>query len=129
MLFPFLVTALALLYYVVITVNVGRARRKYGIKAPAITGNEDFERVFRVQQNTVEQLVLFLPALWAHTFYVGPWIASSLGALWLVGRILYARGYYRAAQKRMVGFALSMGASVLLLLGAFVGIIYRFTLL
>ena len=126
MLLPFLITALALLYYLVVTINVGRARAKYKMEAPATTGNEDFERVFRVQQNTVEQLVLFIPALWLHTFFVGSWAATALGGIWLIGRVLYARGYYRNSNKRLPGFVLTLGSSTLLLLGAIGGIIYKF---
>ncbi len=81
----------------------GVARAKYKIEAPAVIGHPDFERVFRVQVNTLEQLVAFLPALWLFALYVSPAWASVLGAVWIVGRVLYAVGYVPAADKRGPG--------------------------
>jgi uncharacterized membrane protein YecN with MAPEG domain len=121
--YPALITALTLATYFVLTLNVGRARMKYGIKPPATTGNEDFERVLRVQQNTLEQLVFFLPALWLFSFYISPLWAAILGAVWLVGRIIFAWGYYQATEKRSPGFAISLLSSLVLLVGSLVGII------
>ena len=72
-----------------------------------MTGEPDFERVVRVQQNTLEQLVFFLPLLWLFSFYVSPLWAAGVGAIWLVGRIVYAWGYYQAAEKRTIGFGIS----------------------
>ncbi|HLO49865.1 MAG TPA: MAPEG family protein [Kamptonema sp.] len=120
---PSLVTASALLVYLVVTINVGRARAKYKVLPPQMTGNPDFERALRVQQNTVEQLVLFLPSLWLFSEFISPIWASGIGAFWLVGRILYAWGYYQAAEKRMLGFGITAFATSTLLAGAFVGII------
>lgn len=121
--YPALITALSLVLYFVLVINVGRARRKYGIKPPAITGDPDFERVVRVHYNTLEQLIFFLPSLWLFALYVDPLWAAGLGAIWLIGRILYAWGYYQAAEKRFPGFALSSFSGWVLLLGSFVGII------
>ena len=121
-LYPSLVTALTLIVYQVLTVNVGRARMKYKIMPPAMSGDENFERVVRVQQNTLEQLVFFLPALWLFSFYVSPLWGAVLGAVWLVGRILFAWGYYQAAEKRVAGFAISSLSGITLVLGALVGI-------
>ena len=121
-LYPSLVTALTLIVYQVLTVNVGRARGKYKIMPPAMSGDENFERVVRVQQNTLEQLVFFLPALWLFSFYVSPLWGAVLGAVWLVGRILFAWGYYQAAEKRVAGFAISSLSGITLVLGALVGI-------
>jgi len=120
---PSLVTALALLVYLVITINVGRARAKYKVPPPQMTGDPNFERVLRVQQNTLEQLVLFLPALWLFSLYVSPLWGAGIGAVWVVGRIAYAWGYYQAAEKRAVGFGIGSISGLVLLLGAFVGII------
>jgi glutathione S-transferase len=117
-----LVTILALLLLFVVTLNVGRARVKFGIKAPQMSGNPDFERAVRVQQNTLEQIVIFLPALWIFSQFVQPIAAAILGSIWIVGRILYAWGYYQAAEKRGPGFGISFLATVILLLGALVGI-------
>ncbi|WP_414544576.1 MAPEG family protein [Nostoc sp. CCY0012] len=118
-----LITALTLLLYLVITINVGRARAKYKVKPPQMSGNPDFERVVRVQQNTLEQMVFFLPALWLFSFYVSPLWGAGIGAIWLLGRIAYAWGYYQAAEKRAIGFAISSISSMVLLLGSLVGII------
>jgi glutathione S-transferase len=118
-----LVTIAALIMFFVVTINVGRARAKYGIKAPEMSGSPDFERVVRVQQNTLEQLSLFLPALWIFTHFVNPIAAASLGAIWVIGRIIYAWGYYQAAEKRGPGFAISSLATISLLLGSLIGIV------
>lgn len=121
--FPSLVTSLALMVYLVVSLNVGRARVKYQVKAPAISGDPNFERVLRVQQNTLEQLVFFLPVLWLFAMYVSPVWGAGIGAVWVLGRILYAWGYYQAAEKRGPGFGLSFLSALILLLGGFVGII------
>jgi glutathione S-transferase len=121
--YPALITVLTLILYFVLTLNVGGARRKYGVKPPETTGNLDFERVLRVQQNTLEQLVFFLPLLWLFSFYLNPLWAAGLGASWLIGRILYAWGYYQAAEKRFPGFALSSLSSLALLAGSLFGIV------
>lgn len=118
-----LITTLTLLLYLVITINVGRARAKYKVFPPQTTGDADFERVLRVQQNTLEQMVIFLPALWLFSFYVSPLWGAIIGAVWLVGRIAYAWGYYQAAEKRMIGFVIGSFGTVVLLLGSLVGII------
>ena len=117
-----IVTALAILQFIVFGYKVARARGRYGIKAPATAGNEIFERHFRVQQNTLEQLVLFLPALWLCALTIGdPW-AGLIGLVWPVGRLLYAWGYYRDAEKRGPGFALTAASTIVLLVGAVIGI-------
>ncbi len=96
-----LVTILALIVYFAVTLNVGRARLKYQIKPPAMTGSPDFERVIRVQQNTLEQLILFIPALWVFSYFVSPVWGAGIGAVWILGRILFAWGYYQAAERTM----------------------------
>ena len=116
-----LITALSLLVYVVVTVNVGRARARYKVSPPQMSGDPGFERALRVQQNTLEQIVLFLPALWLFSQFVSPVGGAGLGAVWMIGRILYAWGYYQAAEKRMVGFGISVLTSAVLLLGGLVG--------
>ena len=120
---PSLITAWTLLVYLVITINVGGARAKYKVPPPQMTGDPDFERVLRVQQNTLEQLVFFLPLLWLFSFYVSPLWGALIGAVWLVGRIVYAWGYYQAAEKRTIGFGISSISSIVLLLGSLYGII------
>jgi glutathione S-transferase len=118
-----LVTILSLILFFVVTINVGRARAKYGVKAPEMSGNVDFERVLRVQQNTLEQLALFLPALWIFGNFIAPIPAAIIGSIWILGRILYAWGYYQAAEKRGPGFGISGLATIVLLLGSLYGIV------
>ena len=111
-----LITVLALLMYFVVTINVGRARAKYGVPVPQTTGNEDFERALRVQQNTLEQLIFFLPIFWIFSYFVNNEIGAVFGVIWVLGRILYAWGYYQAAEKRGPGFAVSSLCGMVLML-------------
>ena len=118
-----LVAILALLQFFAFALLVGRARGKYGVKAPAITGNEMFERAFRVQMNTLELLVLFLPALYLSAKYWSPLYVAGAGAIYIIGRIVYWRAYMAAPQTRTLGFALSIGPCLVLLVAALVGVI------
>lgn len=123
-----LVSLLALLQYLLFGTLVSRARARYGVTAPAVTGNEIFERYFRVQMNTLELLVMFLPALWLASFYVAPIWPLLLGVLYLLGRLLYLRGYVTEPRKRGPGFGLSMLPILLLMLIALVGCIRQLIL-
>jgi len=120
---PALTTLAALLFYVVASINVGRARGRFKVDAPAVTGHPDFERAYRVQMNTLEQLVGFLPALWLFAFYVSPAWASTLGTAWIAGRVIYAIGYYRAAEKRGPGFTITFLSFAALWAGATWGVV------
>jgi glutathione S-transferase len=120
-----LVTCLAVLMYFLFSFQVGKARRTYGVKAPAISGNPDFERVSRVHMNTLEWMPIFLPALWLFAIYISDAIAAALGVIWIVGRVLYMTGYARAANKRGPGFAIQGGAAIILWLGATGAILWR----
>lgn len=122
---PAIITLLSLLLFFAILIYVGYARMKYGIKAPATTGNQDFERIFRVQMNTMENLILFLPSLWLFSNYLSPLWAGVLGVVWLVGRVDYAISYARAAEARSRGYGISALAFVALAVGAAVGITLR----
>ena len=122
-LWPSLITVSALILYFVVTINVGRARFKYKISPPQVTGNPDFERVLRVQQNTLEQMILFLPSLWLFSQFISPIWGAAIGAVWIIGRILFAWGYYQAAEKRAAGFGISTLATLALLGGSLTGII------
>lgn len=123
-----LISLLSLMLYFWFSIAVGRARSRYKIAAPAMTGNPDFERVVRVQANTLEQLVPFLVALWLCALFFAPLPAVVLGVIWLFARIWYALAYYRAAAKRGPGFGLSAIATILLLIGALIGIVRAFLL-
>jgi glutathione S-transferase len=120
-----LVTCLTILAYFFIIFRVGKARATFGIKAPATTGNPDFERVFRVQMNTLEWMVVFLPSLWLFAIYISDPIAAVLGLVWIVGRMLYLTGYSEAASKRELGFMIQGAATAVLWLGALGAIIWR----
>jgi glutathione S-transferase len=120
-----LVTCLAILMYFFFSFQVGKARGTYGIKAPAISGNPDFERIFRAHLNTLEWMPIFLPALWLFAIYISDTIAAGLGVVWIVGRILYMTGYAKAAGERRLGFATQASAAIALWLGATGAILWR----
>lgn len=117
------VTLLALLLYMVLSIVVGQARGKYGIKAPAVAGHENFERAYRVQMNTVEQMVFFLPALWLYAVLLSDKGAAVGGLIWVIGRAVYAVSYLGAPEKRGPGMAISMLAQIGLFLGAVFGLV------
>lgn len=118
-----LVTLLLLLQYFVFTLLVGAARAKSGIQAPAVTGDEGFERAYRVQMNTLEQLVLTLPALWLSGIYFSPHVAAVLGLAFFLGRVLYRAGYVSDPAKRGPGFGIGFIATLGLVLTAAWGVI------
>ena len=115
------VIALALLEFFVFLNAVGRARGLFKISAPATTGHEVFERYFRVQMNTLEQLVVFGPSIMLFAWYVNAYIAAALGLLFVIGRAVYFRGYVRSAEGRHRGFLLSAIPNVTLLVGGLLG--------
>jgi glutathione S-transferase len=121
-----IVTLLAVLFYFFIATRVPLARRRFNVQLPATTGHPDFERVFRVHQNTLEWMPIFLPSLWLCAVYSSDAGAAALGVVWLVGRAVYYAGYARAVEKRLPGFAIQAGACVLLIAGAAVGLVMRF---
>ena len=116
-----IVTALAILQFIVFGFRVGAARGKYGIRAPAITGHETFERQFRVQQNTLESLIALLPGLYLFARYFGPYIAAALGVIYLIGRELYAYTYVKEPSKREVGYGMTFLPIVILVVGGLIG--------
>jgi uncharacterized membrane protein YecN with MAPEG domain len=116
-----IVTALAVLQFVVFAMKVGGARTRYGVKAPAITGNEIFERHFRVQQNTLEWLIVFIPGIYMYGRYWSPFLAAGLGVLYLIGRQMYAIGYVKDPAKRSAGFLLSFGPTIFMVCGGLIG--------
>lgn len=120
-----IVTALALLQFIAFGVQVGRARVRYGIKAPAITGNEIFERHFRVQQNTLESLIVLVPSLYLFSRYVQPAWAAALGAVYLIGRQVYAASYVKDPKTRSAGYGLTMLPVLALIAGGLVGAVMR----
>lgn len=117
-----LVTLLALLEYSVLGVMVGRARQRYGVEAPATTGNPDFERYFRVHENTLEALIVFIPAVWIFSLAVNYHIGVALGVLFIIARIIYAQGYLTAAAKRGPGAIATAAINTILVLGSLIWI-------
>ena len=120
-----IITISALLVYYATIINVGLARAKYDVQPPAMTGDPNFERALRVQVNTLEQLILFLPLMWIFSYYVSELWGAILGGIWILGRVLYAWGYYQEAKKRTLGFGIS-GLSVI---GLLLGCLITFALL
>ena len=116
-----IVSALALIEYTVFGMLVGKARGTYGIDAPAISGDPIFERYYRVQQNTLEVLVLFIPGMWMFGLYVSAEVAAGLGLIFIVGRVLYLRGYVADPKSRSLGFVLSFIPAQILIIGGLIG--------
>jgi len=123
--FTALVTCLTILFYLFTGVQVSRARTAFGVKVPATSGHPDFDRVFRVQMNTLEWLPIFLPSLWLFAVYISDSCAAVLGLVWVAGRILYLTGYSQAAAKRGPGFAIQALAAIILWAGAVGAIVWR----
>jgi len=121
--FTTLVTLLAVLFYFWIGFRVGQARAKFGVKAPATTGNPDFERAYRVQMNTLEWMPIFLPAIWLAALYASDVFAAAAGLVWIAGRVLYLQGYTQAAEKRETGFFVQAIAAGVLWATALIGVI------
>lgn len=119
-------TLLDMMLYFATMIGVVRGRKKFNIKAPRTDGPDDFLRIFRVQMNTLEHLAFHLPLLWIAAFAMDDVFAGLLGLIWLFGRTLYAVRYYQKANRRMKGFAISMAANFLLLIGALAGTIASF---
>ena len=124
--FTALVTCLSIALYFFTSLRVSKARAAFGIKPPAISGDPGFERVFRVQMNTLEWMPIFLSSVWLFAIYVSDPIAALIGLVWIVGRILYMTGYSQAPEKRRRGFGIQATAAVVLWAGALFGIIGHF---
>ena len=119
-----IVIMLALLEYIVLVMRVGSARVKTGIEAPAVTGNEEFERHFRVQYNTIEQLIVFIPGVWFFAEYIHVLSAFGLGLVFIFGRGLYAVNYVKDPASRSVGMILTALPCYVLVIGALGGAVW-----
>ena len=122
-----LVSLLAVLFYFFLATRVAVAHRKFNVKLPAMTGNPDFERVYRVQMNTLEWMPTFMVSLWLCALYLSDIGAAALGLVWIVGRALYYVGYSKAVEKRLPGFFVQVMACFLLIIGAVVGIVMHWS--
>lgn len=115
------IAMLALIEYLVFSVQVGRVRTRTGLAAPAVTGNPEFERVFRAHNNTLEQLIVFLPALYAAGYFVHELYAVAAGVAFLIGRALYFRSYVRDPASRGPGMIITLAANLALVIGGLTG--------
>ncbi|WP_269715178.1 MAPEG family protein [Caulobacter sp. NIBR2454] len=118
-----LITLLSLVLLVWKIARVGKARMRFGVEAPAVTGHPEFERHFRVQMNMIEGLVVFLPSLWLFAIYWNDLFAAGLGVLFLIGRVVYMLAYVKDPKSRSLGFGLQGVAMLVLLIGAIIGAI------
>jgi hypothetical protein len=116
-----LVTVLALLQFLFFASLVAKARAQYGVKAPAVSGHPMFERLYRVQMNTLEMLVILLPALYLAARYWSPLAVAGLGLVYVLGRLVYWQAYAKDPAKRSLGYALSITPTLILLGGAGLG--------
>ena len=117
------VTLISLVVYFWMGLRVGQGRSRFGVSAPATSGHPDFERLFRVQQNTLEWLPIYLTSLWLFAFYVSEVWAAILGLVWIAGRVIYGMAYSKAAEGRSTGFMIQAAATGILLFGALAGVI------
>lgn len=115
------ITVLSLFIYFWMATQIGKARREYGIQAPADRGPEAFNRVMRTFENTLEMLMLFLPSLWLFAITISDFWAGVIGIFFPIGRVLFARGYYSEDGKRGPGFMVGFIATMILLIGATLG--------
>ena len=116
-----IVTALALIQLIAFGFLVGKARAKYGVSAPAISGNANFEREFRVHQNTLEQLVAVIPAMWMFGMYVHALTAAGLGLVFVISRFIYRNAYLTDPKSRSPGFGIGAVCTITLVVGSLIG--------
>jgi glutathione S-transferase len=118
-----IVTILALMQFILFSVQVGAMRAKHGIKAPATSGHPDFERMNRVHQNTMEQLVVFVPSLWLFAYFGNPLWGAAIGVVFILGRFIYRASYLKDPSSRSTGFTIGVAATAVLLVGSLVAVL------
>ena len=123
--YPGILSSVALLVYYFTLFKSGMARGRFKVPAPSHDGPEEYVRHVRAHQNTVEHLVMFLPSLWLFAVAVDPIWAAGIGAIWPVGRLMYALGYYRAPEKRSIGLYISMPPIYIFILGSLIGFVVK----
>lgn len=122
-----IISLLAVAFYFFLATRVAVARGKFDVNLPATTCNPEFERIFRIHINTLEWMPIFLVPLWLCAIYLNDMAVAGLGVVWIVGRVFYFVGYRRAVEGRLPGFFVQSTACILLLIGALVGIIMRWS--
>jgi len=122
-----IVTLLALMQFIMFALQVGAMRVKHGVKAPAITGHPEFERMFRIHQNTMEQLVVFVPALWIYAHLVNPLWGAGIGLVFIIGRFVYRAAYLKDPTTRSNGFTIGIVAMSVLLAWSLVDAVMSLT--
>jgi len=115
-----IITILALAQFMLFSIQVGSMRGKHGVKAPATTGHPEFERMFRVQQNTMEQLVVFIPTLWIYGYLVNWFWGAAIGLVFIVGRFIYRASYVKDPDSRGIGFTLTFLPTAVMLVWALI---------
>ena len=115
-----IVTILALAQFIFFSIQVGSMRAKHGVTAPATSGHPEFERMFRIQQNTMEQLVPFIPALWIFAYFVNPLWGAGMGLVFVLGRFIYWTAYLKDPAKRGAGFTITFLPTAVMLVWSFV---------
>ena len=123
--YPGILSSVALLVYYFTLFKSGMARGRFKVPAPSHDGPEEYVRHVRAHQNTVEHLVMFLPGLWLFAVAVNPIWAAAIGAIWPVGRLMYALGYYKAPEKRSIGLYISMPPIYIFILGSLIGFVVK----
>tara|TARA_R110002110_G_scaffold289_2_gene1146 strand:- start:87 stop:494 length:408 start_codon:yes stop_codon:yes gene_type:complete len=119
-----IVTLLSLLVYFRMAMKVGQMRSKHNTPAPVMSGPDEFMRALRVHENTMEGLILFLPSLWLFALATHDLWAAIIGAFYPIGRLIYAQGYYQAADKRSRGFTVGLASTAVLLFGALIALVW-----
>jgi glutathione S-transferase len=118
-----IVTLLAVALYFFFATQVAVAHGKFGVRLPQTYGEPNFERMYRIQMNTLEWMPTFLAPLWLCAIYFNDMAAATVGLLWIAGRVVYFLGYKRAVEGRLPGFFIQSGACMLLYLGAAIGVV------
>ena len=121
-----IITILALAQFILFGIQVGSMRGKHGVKAPAVTGHPEFERMFRVQQNSMEQLVAFIPALWMFAFLVDPLWGAGMGLVFVIGRFIYRSSYIKDPDARGMGFTITFLPTAVMLVWCLVVAVMRY---
>lgn len=123
MIYVSIVTSIMLIQLFAFSIKSGMAREKSGVKAPATSGNDHFERLYRVHHNSMELLIIAIPSMWMFANHVHALGAAGLGFVYVIGRVIYARAYVADPESRGTGFMISMIPTVILMFGAFIGAI------